>query len=92
MTVFESRVITKKLAEFEGNANKMLHFYLNYMNPFEIILLFVRSKGTSRSSTAHGNIEYLTRYFFTHDNKNHARLLSLYITTMQVTEIQHPDL
>ena len=37
MTVFESRVITKKLAEFEGNANKMLHFDLNYMKPFEII-------------------------------------------------------
>ena len=29
MAVFESRDITKKPAEFEGNANKMLHFVLN---------------------------------------------------------------
>ena len=41
MTVFESRGITKKLAEFEGNANKMQQFVLNYMKQFEMILLFV---------------------------------------------------
>ena len=43
MTVFESRGITKKLTEFEGNANKMQHFVINYMKQFETILLFVRS-------------------------------------------------
>ena len=43
MAGFESRGITKKLAEFEGNANKMQHFVLNYMKQFEMILLFVRS-------------------------------------------------
>ena len=76
MTVFESRGITKKLAEFEGNANKMQHFVLNYMKQFEMIILFVRS----------------TKYFFAHDHQNYARLLPLYITTMQETERQHPDL
>ena len=45
MTVFESRDITKKFAEFEGNANTMLYLVINYMKPFEMILLFVRSTG-----------------------------------------------
>ena len=43
MTAFESRGITKKLTEFEGNANNMQHFVLKYMKQFEMILLFVRS-------------------------------------------------
>ena len=38
------------------------------------------------------SLESLTKYFFAHDHQNYARLLPLYITTMQETERQHPDL
>ena len=31
-------------------------------------------------------------YFFAHDHQNYARLLPLYISTMQETEKMHPDL
>lgn len=41
IAVFESRDILKKLAEFEGNLNKMQHFILNYIKQFETILQFV---------------------------------------------------
>ena len=92
MTVFESRGITKKLAEFEGNASKMQHFVLNYMKQFEMILLFVRSTRQQDLQLHMESLESLTKYFFAHDHQNYARLLPLYITTMQETERQHPDL
>ena len=50
---------------------------------------------TARSSTAHGikSLLQVTKYVFVHDHQNYrARLLSLYITTMQETESQYPDL
>ena len=92
MTVFESRAITNKLAEFEGNANKMQHFVLNYMKQFEMIILFVRSTIEQDLQLHMESLESLTKYFFAHDHQNYARLLPLYITTMQETERQHPDL
>jgi hypothetical protein len=38
------------------------------------------------------SIGSLTKYFVAHDHQNYARLLPLYISTMQETERQHPDL
>ena len=91
MTVFESKGIMKKLAEFEGNA-KMQHFVLNYMKQFEMILQFVRSTIQQDLQLHMESLAYLTKYFFAHDHQNYACLLPLYITTMQETERQHPDL
>ena len=38
------------------------------------------------------SLEYLTKYFFTHDHQSYACLLPLYITRLRVAERQHPDL
>ena len=38
------------------------------------------------------NTESLIKYFFAHDHLNYARLLPLYISTMQEAEKQHPDI
>ena len=81
----------KKLAEFEGNA-KMQHFVLNYTKQFEMILQFVRSTMQQDLQLHMESLEYPTKYFFAHDHQNYACLLPLYITTMQETERQHPDL
>ena len=93
MTVFESKGITKKLTEFEGNANNMQHFVINCTKQFEMILLFVRSTIQQDLQLHMESLESLIKYLFVHDHQNYrARLLSLYITTMQETETQHPDL
>ena len=57
-----------------------------------MILLFVRSTRQQDLQLHMENLESLTKYFFAHDHQNYARLLPLYITTMQETERQHPDL
>ena len=85
MTVFLSRGITKKLTEFEGNANNMQHFVINYTKQFEMILLFVRSTIQQDLQLHMESLESLTKYVFVHDPQNYARLLPLYITTMQTS-------
>ena len=79
MTEFECRDITKKLAEFEGNVNKMQYFVLNNMKQFEMILLFVRNT-TQRDIQLHmESVETLRKYLFAHDHQNNfASLLPLY--------------
>ena len=63
MTVFESRDITKKLAVFEANANKMKHFVLNNKKQFEMILLFVRSTRQRDLQLRMERLESLAKYF-----------------------------
>ena len=92
MTTFESSDLMKKLAEFEGNASKMQHFILNYMKQFETILQFVRSTRQRDILLHMESIESLIKYFFAHDHQNYARLLPLYISTIQETERQHPEI
>ena len=92
MTVFESRDVTKKLTEFEGNANMIQHFVVNKMNQFEMIPLFMRSTRQRHIQLDMESLESITMSFFAHDHQNYARLLPLYITTMQETDRQHRDL
>ena len=83
----------KKVAGFEQNANKMQQCFLNYMKQFETILQFVRSTRQRYFLLHMESIDSLTKYYFAHDHQNYAPLLlPLYISTMQETERQHPDL
>jgi len=75
--VFETEDMAKKMEEFEGNRSKTQRFILNYMKQFETVLHC---------------IQCLMKYFFAHDHLNYARLLPLYISTMQETEKRHPNL
>jgi hypothetical protein len=92
MTVFESRDIFTKFEQFEGNANKIQHFILNYVKQFETILQFVRATRQRDLPLHMESIESLMKYFFAHDHLNYARLLPLYISTMQETEKKHPEI
>lgn len=91
MSTLESRQIFQKLGEFESNPNKMQHFILNYIHQFETILLFVRSTRQRDLQLHMESMESLIKYFFAHDHLNYARLLPLYISTMQEIKQQHPD-
>ena len=62
------------------------------MKQFETILQFVRAT-RQRDLLLHiQSLESLTKYFFTHGHLNYAYLLPLYISTMQQTEQQHPQI
>ena len=91
LTMMESRDMTKKMEQFEVSANKIQRFILNYIKQFETILLFIRSTRQHDLLLHMESIESLTKYFFAHDHLNYARLLPLYIATMQETEKLHPE-
>ena len=88
--VFNSRGILVKLEEFEDNANDIQKYILNYMKQFESILQFVRVT-RQRDLLLHlESTEALIKYFFAHDHQNYARLLPIYIATMQETQKKDP--
>ena len=90
--MFESRDIFRKIKQSEGTANKIQRFIGNYMKQFETILQFVRATRQRDLLLHMQSLESLTKYFFAHDHLNYARLLPLYISTMQQTEQQHPEI
>ena len=90
--MFESRDIFQKIKQSEGTANKIQRFIGNYMKQFETILQFVRATRQRDLLLHMQSLESLMKYFFAHDHLNYARLLPLYISTMQQTEKQHPEI
>ena len=56
------------------------------MTQFETILLFVRATRQRDMLLHMQSLEALIKYFFAHDHLNYARLMPLYIYTMQETE------
>ena len=90
--MFQSRDIFKKIEQSEGTANKIQRFISNYTKQFETILQFVRATRQRDILLHMQSLEALIKYFFAHDHLNYARLLPLYISTMQETEKQHPEI
>ena len=90
--MFESRDIFRKIKQSEGTANRIQRFIGNYMKQFETILQFVRASRQRDLLLHMQSLESLTKYFFAYDHLNYARLLPLYISTMQQTEQQHPEI
>jgi len=89
---FQSRNMSEKIREFEASGNRMQGFICNYMRQFLTILKFVRAT-RQRDLLLHlQSVELLMKYFFAHDHLNYARLLPLYIYSMQKTEQQQPHL
>ena len=88
--VFNSRGILVKLEEFEDNANDIQKYILNYMKQFETILQFVRATRLRDLLLHLESTEALIKYFFAHDHQNYARLLPIYIATMQETQKKDP--
>ena len=59
---------------------------------FETILHFIRGTRQRDLQLHLESIQSLMKYFFAHDHLNYAKLLPLYISTMQETEKRHPSL
>ena len=92
ITMFKTRDVLEKIKESETTGNKIQCFIRNYMNQFETILRFVRATRQRDLLLHMQSVESLIKYFFAHDHLNYARLLPLYILSMEQTEQQHPDI
>ena len=90
--MFETREIFEKLKQSEDTANKIQRFTSNYMKQFEAILQFIRATRERDIFLHMQSVEALVKYFFAHDHLNYARLLPLYISTMQTAEKEHPEI
>ena len=62
------------------------------MKQFQTILQFVRATRERNISLHLESLEALTKYFFAHDHLNYARLMPLYMHTMQETQENHQEI
>ena len=92
MKVFESCNIFSKILEFEKSFTKQQMFIMQYLKQFETILSYIRAT-RERNFVLHLEAtEALIKYFFAHDHLSYARLLPRYLSCMQNTQTNHPDI
>ena len=90
--LYENSDFVQKLTEFEKSFTKQQKFVMPYINQFETILLYVRAT-RERNFELHLEATHaLIKYYFAHDHLNYARLLPVYLSCMQNTEKNHPDI
>ena len=89
--LYENSDFVQKLTEFEKSFTKQQKFVMPYIKQFETILLYVRAT-RERNFELHLEATHaLIKYYFAHDYLNYARLLPVYLSCMQNTEKNHPD-
>ena len=84
--------ISKKLESFKTQLNPIQIFLLNYVKQYETVLTFIRATRDRDINLHLKSLESLIKYFFAHDHLNYARLLPLYLSTMQKTKEGNPKL
>ena len=92
VSMLDTDEMAKNIGEFEAKHSKIQKFLLSYMNQFETILVFIKATRARDLQLHMESIQSLMKYFFAHDHLNYARLLPLYISTMQEAEKRHPSL
>ena len=75
--------LSDRIALFKKDNTPMQTFMLNYIKQFETVLLFIRTTRDRDINLHMKALESLIKYFFAHDHLNYARLLPLYLATMQ---------
>ena len=90
--LYENSDFVQKLTEFEKSFTKQQKFIMSYIKRFETILLYVRAT-RERNFELHIEATHaLIKYYFAHDHLNYAHLLPVYLSCMQNTEKNHPDI
>ena len=84
--------ICDKLETIKKNMNPVQIFLLNYVKQFETILIFIKATRDRDIELHLQSPECLIKYFFAHDHLNYARLLPLYLSTMQNIKKTDPKL
>ena len=81
-----------RIETFKNDMNPIQNFLFNYVKQFETILLFIRATRDRDIELHLQSLESLIKYFFAHDHLNYARLLPMYLATMQNVKKNHQDL
>ena len=84
--------VTSKIAIYKKDMNPILTFLFNYIKQFETILLFIRATRDQDIDLHLAATESLLKYYFAHDHLNYARLLPMYLASMQNVKANHLDL
>ena len=80
------------MVEFESSFTNQQKFIMTYMKQYETILMYVRATREHTFQLHLESTEALLKYFFAHDHLSYARLLPIYLSCMQSTEKNHPDI
>ena len=84
--------IASKIEKFKQEMNPIQKFLFIYIKQFETILLFLRATRDRDIDLHLVATESLIKYFFAHDHLKYARLLPMYLATMQNVKTNYPRL
>ena len=84
--------IASKIEKFKQEMNPIQKFLFIYIKQFETILLFLRATRDRDIDLHLVATESLIKYFFAHDHLKYARLLPMYLATMQTVKTNYPRL
>ena len=84
--------ISNKLESFKNDFTSIQKFLMNYVKQFETILVFIRATRDRDIELHLDSLECLVKYVFAHDHLTYARLLPLYLATMQKARKDDPEL
>ena len=84
--------IASKIETFKQEMDPIQKFLIIYIKQFETILLFLRATRDRDINLHLAATESLIKYFLAHDHLNYARLLPMYLATVQNVKTNLPRL
>lgn len=82
ITDIEQSGVLNLFESFDESLQQQALFLRNYMIMYEALLLFIRSSREGDWELHLSSLDNMTKYFFAHDQINYARLVPLYLATM----------
>ena len=76
-------------SQFDSSLSNQARFYCNYMDLFEVILLFIRASREQSWELHLQSLNLLCGYFFAFDMLNYARMTPVYLA--QMYELKEKD-
>ena len=71
--------LSELLSQFDSNLSNQARFHCNYMNLFEVILIFIRTSKEQSWQLHLQNLNLVSPYFFASDMLNYARMTPVYL-------------
>ena len=71
--------LSELLSQFDSNLSNQARFHCNYMNLFEVILIFIRTSKEQSWQLHLQNLNLVSPYFFAYDMLNYARMTPVYL-------------
>ena len=71
--------LSELLSQFDSNLSNQAKFHCNYMDLFEVILIFIRTSKEQSWQLHLQNLNLVSPYFFAYDMLNYARMTPVYL-------------